>query len=416
MDRTRTRWMLVVCACVGAVAAACSEVPKYRPLDGGGDGGSQGEVGGATDSGGGDSPADASCTCPGGFACVAGVCNTTCATSTDCHPDYFCDPGNHACHSDVVSVATGNAHGCAALKDGRVVCWGDNSRGQLGIGLTGDGRTSPVVTMVLTDGLTLAADDYDTCAVTAEENLYCWGGGNYSGTGHTDPAPVVVKTVVGEALTGVKLVSIGSGVACAVAMGGTYCWGGLGGSTPASPTLVTGAGMPTSIAVSLSAKIFSYGDERICPWSGAAPPQSQCFSAGSVVSDLASTTITSFARLVTGVVIGWGSNNLGFLGPSIAQDDVSPPGITVDGLNAASLTASYVSICAVPSGAPRSVLCWGGGKGVPMESIPIVLGTGLMVTKLGSGAKSYAVCAIVSDGALQCMTAGDVFKSVPANW
>ena len=46
--------------------------------------------------------------CANGFGCAAGACKTTCTTSDDCHPDYFCESTNAKCHSDVVSVACGS--------------------------------------------------------------------------------------------------------------------------------------------------------------------------------------------------------------------------------------------------------------------------------------------------------------------
>jgi alpha-tubulin suppressor-like RCC1 family protein len=35
-------------------------------------------------------------------------------------------------HSDAISIAAGTTHACAVLKEGRVICWGDNHYGQLG--------------------------------------------------------------------------------------------------------------------------------------------------------------------------------------------------------------------------------------------------------------------------------------------
>ncbi len=46
---------------------------------------------------------------------------------------------------DAVAIDSGRDHSCAALRDGRVVCWGSNSNGQLGTWVPGGMTTAPVV-------------------------------------------------------------------------------------------------------------------------------------------------------------------------------------------------------------------------------------------------------------------------------
>lgn len=75
------------------------------------------------------------------------------------------------------SVAVGYNHACALVRDG-IVCWGANYYGQIGNGATngldqrepervGDGTiVSPIV---------VSAGANDTCAVSADGAVHCWG-------------------------------------------------------------------------------------------------------------------------------------------------------------------------------------------------------------------------------------------------
>ena len=73
-------------------------------------------------------------------------------------------------------MAAGTNHACAILADDRVVCWGENDWGQLGI----PGFVS-VPFPVFVSGLAaapvnLAAGEEHTCALLADGRVQCWGG------------------------------------------------------------------------------------------------------------------------------------------------------------------------------------------------------------------------------------------------
>lgn len=73
------------------------------------------------------------------------------------------------------AVAAGDDHACAVVAGGRVVCWGDNARGQLGDGTTTD-RDRPVSVRGLSDVTQLAAGAVHTCVLLADGTVRCWGG------------------------------------------------------------------------------------------------------------------------------------------------------------------------------------------------------------------------------------------------
>lgn len=83
--------------------------------------------------------------------------------------------------SGAVEVATGARHTCARLSadlqprtPGPVVCWGNNSDGQLGDG-TLETRPTAVLTTGITDAVALAAGRAHTCALKQDHTVLCWG-------------------------------------------------------------------------------------------------------------------------------------------------------------------------------------------------------------------------------------------------
>ncbi|HEX8700588.1 MAG TPA: hypothetical protein VF815_17185 [Myxococcaceae bacterium] len=105
----------------------------------------------------------------------------------------------------VEEIAFGPHHSCArtashaGVPGGDVLCWGENSFGQLGNEKSGS--TSPAVPVASLKGktLALAAGDYFTCALAADGTVWCWGrsSGGRLGAGRTDQEmssrPVRVK-------------------------------------------------------------------------------------------------------------------------------------------------------------------------------------------------------------------------------
>jgi alpha-tubulin suppressor-like RCC1 family protein len=76
---------------------------------------------------------------------------------------------------DARLVATGRDHTCAALRDGSVRCWGGNGHGQLGDGTT-TRRASPVTVVGLdAPAVAIAAGTAFTCAALEDGRVMCWG-------------------------------------------------------------------------------------------------------------------------------------------------------------------------------------------------------------------------------------------------
>jgi alpha-tubulin suppressor-like RCC1 family protein len=76
----------------------------------------------------------------------------------------------------VTAVAAGRFHICALTTGGGVRCWGDNGWGQVGDGTTSPWCVTPTEASGLATGVVaLATGQYHTCALTTAGGVLCWG-------------------------------------------------------------------------------------------------------------------------------------------------------------------------------------------------------------------------------------------------
>lgn len=89
-----------------------------------------------------------------------------------------------------IQIATGTVHTCVLFESGAVRCWGQNTHGQLGIGVVtiiGDdepGTAAPAVDLaVASDVVAIDAGGYHNCALFDTGELQCWGRSYYGTLG-----------------------------------------------------------------------------------------------------------------------------------------------------------------------------------------------------------------------------------------
>ena len=149
------------------------------------------------------------------------------------------------------AMSLGSRHTCV-IKNGNLLCWGDNTLGQLGNGSYGDStnerptfvvdsEASPTTPLAGVVGV-IAATDH-TCALINNGKVKCWGYGwrigKYSSNGAASPYPTFVKSSwqttqaqsdASEDLTGAVGLAASTYNSCALLNDGKVkCWGDTGG-------------------------------------------------------------------------------------------------------------------------------------------------------------------------------------------
>src|SRR5687767_7459950 len=125
----------------------------------------------------------------------------------------------------VIAISAGGTHVCALLQNGEVMCWGDNTSGQLGDG-TYTPHSAPVKVTNLADATAISAGGQHTCAITKNDGIQCWGYNRYGQLG--DGTKTMSNVPVSVTDLSKPIVSIAAGIdhTCAIrSEGNVKCWG-----------------------------------------------------------------------------------------------------------------------------------------------------------------------------------------------
>lgn len=129
--------------------------------------------------------------------------------------------------TDATMLAVGAEHICLLRSDGSVWCAGDNEFGQLG-DPSRDTSSGPDLSWTrlpsLSDVVQVDASDNNTCARTSIGDLWCWGI-NTNGSLGVGMSGVVTEPTQVELPSAADDVSVGNDASCAIATGSVYCWG-----------------------------------------------------------------------------------------------------------------------------------------------------------------------------------------------
>lgn len=319
------------------------------------------------------------------------------------------------------TLAAGVNFTCAITQAGAVKCWGENPRGQLGLGdltprlaLAELGANLPAVDLEAgRTAVELGVGSVHACARLDDDRLKCWGSNDYGQLGLGDVQPRgATPGSMGAALPGLDLGVKGNSRrfngggfhTCSLFEAGPVlkCWG-------------------IAIATGLGDNLDRGGAPN--QMGGSLPPVN--LGAGAKPVQLALGNLHACARLDGGAVKCWGHNSFGQLGlgdviwrgqsDAFTMGDVLPAVNLGSGRTAVHITAGYFHSCAVLDNG--QVKCWGNndngqlglGDGAQRGIQPGQMGDALPPVDLGTGRRALLVesrgqsnCVLLDNRQVKC--------------
>jgi alpha-tubulin suppressor-like RCC1 family protein len=147
-------------------------------------------------------------------------------------------PENVILNEKAKVVALGANHTCTLTESAKIYCWGDNTKGQLGLG-DSRSRSRPTLVSSIVNPVSLTAGYDKTCAILQDGSAKCWGDGEFGQLGDGDIVnkflPVNVSTSSTDKsgatvpLKGIKAISLGYAHSCLIDdKSNLWCWGKAG--------------------------------------------------------------------------------------------------------------------------------------------------------------------------------------------
>ena len=303
---------------------------------------------------------------------------------------------------DAVAVATGALHTCVLRSGGSMQCWGDNQFGQLGDLTTNDSvaprtpRFNTATPTFLTGVVALATAALSTCARVFDGNVLCWGN-NSGGQLGINSSTVSIQTSPRGMLTSEAVALAAGNHSCVVRVNGTvFCTGGnvsgqIGDGTTTNrllPTSSTGSASMLSVSVGAFHTCGIRGNGRAFCWGDNAQGQ---YGDGTVVSRLVPGVgpgLTDLTAIATGAfhscainaagqVFCWGAGGSGALGDNTFANRLAPVAVPSFGMNidptaalidAHKVEASVLALCQDDAHVMiRVTLTQGGATGYAFE-------------------------------------------------
>lgn len=291
-----------------------------------------------------------------------------------------------------IDVATASHHSCAVDNQHGLYCWGDNTDGQVEPGATG-GEVAPVVIDDDFAWQAVSAGNAHSCAITVDGDLYCWGADDDGQLGSNSDDDGLRNVELPDDYERWSQVSAGRHHTCAIAVAADsgddrgFCWGRSDNGRLGLGTSFDDDGVPEEIDLSLEGSFvdISAGDAHSC-----------------AVFDSAPDTNDESTQILC-----WGRGDDRQIGHSSDEDQPSPVEVP-HMMPATIITAGMRHSCAVIDELPGSGFCWGQQEGgrlgngytTSRNNSPAPITSEVELMDISAGGEHS--CAIVDDGELLC--------------
>ena len=279
------------------------------------------------------------------------------------------------------TIDAGGYHTCALDEESDAYCWGNNTEGQLGTGVTSGKRDEPQAVRMLfgTKFQQISVGRNHTAAIDLTGNIWVWGA-NFDGQlgdGTTQYSPFMKQVVFPEALTFTK---VEAGRRHTVALdqnGEVWTWGHNGSGQLGDSTTT----------------------DRLTPVKVQMPE-------GVTFTDVYAGGGRTMALTASGEYWGWGFNGNGRLGDGTTEDKLIPvKGILPDGVTLTELSAGNTYTLALDNSG--KLWAWGfnsdgqlgnGTTDHSSELVPVDLPSNITVESASAGRRHNL--AIATDGSV----------------
>lgn len=300
----------------------------------------------------------------------------------------------------VTAISSGWDHACVLIKGGSPKCWGGNFAGQVGDGTT-TGRVIPVEVAGLDSGIVaISAGQLQTCALTTDKKVKCWGRLGCS----VSPQSVLEPTEIPAVQDAIAIASGSCGNSCAViAEARLRCWSGNLHSyaVPELDGTVAGVSVGTQhgcvLTTARGAKCWGRNDEGR-------------LGDGTTIDSNTPVDVIGLAEAITSVSAGgyhtcavtasggakcWGNNFAGQLGDGTLTSRATPTNVLGLESGVSSISSGEFHTCARM--VDFTVKCWG-QRPEPPTQVPGLTG----VTEIEAGGLGYQTLGLTASGSVKC--------------
>jgi alpha-tubulin suppressor-like RCC1 family protein len=273
--------------------------------------------------------------------------------------------------SGIAAISVGSAHTCAVTTGGGAKCWGLNGAGELGDG-TRTIRLTPVNVSGLSSGVSaIAASVNDTCALTTGGGVMCWGDNSLGQLGDGTETSRLTPVSVSDLTSGVTAIVAAVDDTCALTTAGIVkCWGhgwGVDSLTPASVLGLTGGVTAISMragdlcALTTGGGVKCLGYNRLgqlgdgTTTSRTHPVDVVGLTSG--VTAISAGGVGTCAVTTAGGMKCWGDNSRGELGDGTTRMRLTPVNVVGLASGVTAISSGGTHTCALTS-AGRA-MCWG---------------------------------------------------------